>query len=323
MELFRDVYRRSWNLPFKREVLAHCSNLMNFGASDLAIDEHSRKQVWSLNIEICSYSILGVSKTTVRCGLRYRNQSALSRLEGDPVNGKVRLESKEEKSNSGAAPSQALPTHEAHFHQYGRIGVLFLDLYSSRALETGEYNPNANILNAKQIEFVMKALQIEDLNGILVCMDTNYTGRIISGVEKEKHAVATGLDAWSLNEKVFLQLVQMLHEWNTKKMTKCTVTEWLNRWSSGQGLFEDVNKACPASSLLGNERSNLEPPPPVILGVPSLATQLRCVFSQTCIGGSPQERSQHRMAGTAALGSKELFGTSNVLRLTQGQNVSW
>ena len=39
MELFRDVYRRSWNLPFKREVLAHCSNLMNFGASDLAIDE--------------------------------------------------------------------------------------------------------------------------------------------------------------------------------------------------------------------------------------------------------------------------------------------
>ena len=35
MELFRDVYRRSWNLPFKREVLAHCSNLMNFGASDL------------------------------------------------------------------------------------------------------------------------------------------------------------------------------------------------------------------------------------------------------------------------------------------------
>ena len=255
MELFRDVYRRSWNLPFKREVLAHCSNLMNFGASDLAIDE---------DIQESKYGPL-ISKYVRIAFWEYQRQlydadcatgikNALSRLEGDPVNGKVRLESKEEKRNGGAAASQALPTHEAHFHQFGRIGVLFLDLYSSRALETGEYNPNANILNAKQIELVMKALQIEDLNGILVCMDTNYTGRIISGVEKEKYAVATGLDTWSLNEKVFMQLVQMLYEWNAKKNGRNVqlLSGSNGIGPSGQGLFEDVKTSVSCiKSLLG------------------------------------------------------------------------
>ena len=219
-------------------------------------------------------------------------KSALSRLEGDPANGQVRLESKEEKSNGGAAPSQALPTHEAHFHQYGRIGVLFLDLYSSRALETGEFNPNTNILNAKQIEFVMKALQIEDLNGILVCMDTNYTGRIISGVEKEKHAVATGLDAWSLNEKVFLQLVQMLYEWNTKKNGRNVqlLSGSNGIGPSGQGLFEDVKTKRVLHQVVVGPMNGptLNLPPPLIQGVPARQAA-RGVFQPDLHWGSPQE----------------------------------
>ena len=248
-------------------------------------------------------------------------KSALSRLEGDLVN--VRLESKEEKHNDSAAPSQnhTLPTHEAHFHQYGRIGVLFLDLYSSRALETGEFNPNTNILNAKQIEFVMKALQIEDLNGILVCMDTNYTGRIISGVEKEKHAVATGLDTWSLNEKVFMQLVQMLYEWNAKKNGRNVqlLSGSNGVGPSGQGLFEDVKTRRVLHQVVVGPMNGPTRSQPVILGVPTSAS----------MRVRPDLRLVDRRGALAVNGwnrSVEIEGIIwyfECLQLTQGQNVPW
>ena len=51
---------------------------------------------------------------------------------------------------------RAIPSHEAHFHRYGHIGVLFLDLWSSRALENGSFDENANIINAKQWQFILE-----------------------------------------------------------------------------------------------------------------------------------------------------------------------
>ena len=59
MELFRDVYRQSWNLPYKREVLAHTSNLMNFGASDLAIDEYIQESKHGPLISKCARIAFG------------------------------------------------------------------------------------------------------------------------------------------------------------------------------------------------------------------------------------------------------------------------
>ena len=159
--------------------------------------------------------------------------------------------------------------------------MLFLDLYSSRALETGEFNLNTNILNAKQIEFVMKALQIEDLNGILVCMDTNYTGRIISGVEKEKHAVATGLDTWSLNEKVFCSLFKCCMNGMQKNGRNVQLLSGSNGIGpSGQGLFEDVKTKRVLHQVVVGPMNGptLTFRLLVILGVPGMAIQLRCVF---------------------------------------------
>ena len=84
-------------------------------------------------------------------------------------------------------------------------------------METGEFNPHANVFNTKQVEMITNTLKIENLNGMLVCVDTNYTGRIISGVEAEEHVTSTGVDLWSLHEKSFIQIIHMLYGWNVKK----------------------------------------------------------------------------------------------------------
>ena len=215
MELFRDVYRQSWNLPYKREVLAHTSNLMNFGASDLAIDEYIQESKHGPLISKCARIAFWEYQRQLHDADCARGiTEALERMDGDSI----LIETKEEKKDRESRTPRTIPTHEAHFHQFGRIGVLFLDLYSSRAMETGEFNPHANIFNSKQVEMIMNTLKIENLNGMLVCVDTNYTGRIISGVEKEEHVISTGVDLWSLHEKSFIQIIHMLYGWNVKKM---------------------------------------------------------------------------------------------------------
>ena len=37
------------------------------------------------------------------------------------------------------AVNRSIPTHEGHFHRYGGTGILFLDVWSSRAIENGSF----------------------------------------------------------------------------------------------------------------------------------------------------------------------------------------
>jgi len=292
MELFRDVYRQSWNLPYKREVLAHTSNLMNFGASDLAIDEYIQESKHGPLISKCARIAFWEYQRQLHDADCARGiTEALERMDGDSI----LIETKEEKKDRESRTPRTIPTHEAHFHQFGRIGVLFLDLYSSRAMETGEFNPHANVFNSKQVEMITNTLKIENLNGMLVCVDTNYTGRIISGVEAEEHVTSTGVDLWSLHEKSFIQIIHMLYGWNVKKDGRnIQILAGSNGIGpSGQGLFEDPNTRRVLHQVVVGPMNGptLNLPP---TGDPRCPRHghppAKRILSRTAIGGTPNDK---------------------------------
>ena len=96
MELFRDVYRQSWNLPYKREVLAHTSNLMNFGASDLAIDEYIQESKHGPLISKCARIAFWEYQRQLHDADCARGiTEALERMDGDSI----LIETKEEKKD--------------------------------------------------------------------------------------------------------------------------------------------------------------------------------------------------------------------------------
>ena len=237
IEYFRDAYRVSWNLPHKREALAHCSNVMQWGAAELAVEQEILDGNFGKFLSRCARVVYW----------EYQRQlwdpdcaAPLKILLADQM-GDWSL-----KRSEIEAVTRSIPTHEGHFHRYGHIGMLFLDVWSSRAIENGSFIASAKLFNDKQFQFIVNSLLAEDLQCVILCACTPYTGRIagLHSVEERAEYIDTGVDVWSTYEGEYAKLMGILFQWASEKPGRnLQFLAGANEISAtGEALFEDKER---------------------------------------------------------------------------------
>jgi hypothetical protein len=209
LDTFRDVYREAWNLPHRREILAHCSHLMILGASDLAIDEGIYASEFGLFLAKCARIVAWEYQRQLwddDCAAGIKESLRLQELG-----------SYKQSQNVEEAEKREIPLHESHFHLYGHIGILFMDLQCSKATKNGSYIALDPLVIQAQWELIDTSLATEGLQCLVLCMDSPYTGRIRGSSEDTPPCTKTGIDVWSMHENEFVRLTSKLFEWGLER----------------------------------------------------------------------------------------------------------
>jgi phosphodiesterase/alkaline phosphatase D-like protein len=185
LELYRRLYRWTWNDAATREVLANVSNLMIW-------DDHEIRDDWgSLKSDKDPNSAEYYIGTLARRVFREYQRQLWD--EFDP--------------GTGTAADL-----EYHFHAWGPIGLLLLDLRGGRSFQTDPAKP---YLGTRQWTDLRKALQNRRIRALLVGMSVPlvFLSSAISGVGS--HWMDDLMDHWSYgpHRKEQVELIRLLRYW--------------------------------------------------------------------------------------------------------------
>jgi len=137
----RDVYRFTWNLPFTQKVLSSVPNLM----------------IWSDNDIYNDFTIApGASQILIKIGQEvYRNYQ---RQLWDP----------DYEENLGLTPE------EQHFHKYGALGVMMLDMRGNKLDIDGNHFPDNKIVSEKQWSQIADMLADPNIKAVMCCSEIPF-----------------------------------------------------------------------------------------------------------------------------------------------------
>lgn len=278
-ERLRDVYRRCWNLPRTRKVLASCSHLMIWNDEDVCrnftiatnslgdpispdmirlahqVYREYQRQLWDPDCTDSGPVMFGASQGSRRSqalyeAVRRRTAEKLvkKRQAGESKKGRRRGGSKGVDDRGGedddedadmqvelmgaasdddddddelAAAATELPGQEHHFHRFGGIGVLFIDMRGGRILEKGGQALDNPIVSQFQWEHIEKALEDRDdtLRVLVVCCERPLVEETPASakVRSRRPETVAVKERWAYNDHELLRLLSMLVAWKTAK----------------------------------------------------------------------------------------------------------
>ena len=134
----REMYRASWNIPARKRVLAHIPSLMIWGPQEVFTSDH-----------------IATKESTPTC-------AALNRIYRDVYWEYQRQLWIPQFGGKGG-------TDEFHFHRWGRVGILFIDVLGNRFGADGTFDDSCDMIGPQQLRFLHEhVLASEGLLTIIV-----------------------------------------------------------------------------------------------------------------------------------------------------------
>lgn len=185
-ERMRDVYRYTWNLPFTQRALSQSSHLMIWSDNDLYNDFTIAKED-------------GKALEPIMIKLGQEVYREYQRQLWDPSYGEA-----------GAST-----TDEYHYHKFGTVGILLIDMRGNRIDATGKQCAENVILNEGQWAVIDNALADPELKTFLVCSEIPFASD--PPATAKKNSLKSGLefmvDHWAYNDTELVKLFEKVFEW--------------------------------------------------------------------------------------------------------------
>jgi len=175
----RDVYRYTWGLPYTAKVLRTCPHLM----------------IWSDNDIFNDFTIAkGASPLLIHLGQQtYREyQRALwdSNIHDDYHH-----------------------SEEQHFHKYGNIGVMMLDMRGNRVDVDGNQRAESEIISPNQWKQIDDMLHDPEITAVLVASEIPFVTDPPDVIKKGAAKVPFLVDHWGYNDKELFALLDRIFDW--------------------------------------------------------------------------------------------------------------
>ena len=210
LDIIRDAYRFSWNLPHTKEVLASCSNMMIWSDLDLAEGFTWPSGGPALGSENATWG-----PTILRlCRRAYRQYQ---RQLWDP---EMTAEWEPREGSNGVS--------ERFNVLWGNIGLMFLDMRGARLGASGNVlHKSKSLLSDQHWRDIGAVLAAPRLKALVVCCEFPYVDEspedaAIKGLHPSKACLR---DQWAYNQRDLMRLLDTLFTWkdNGKKGSRDVV----------------------------------------------------------------------------------------------------
>jgi len=174
-----DVYRFTWSLPYTAKVLAHVPHLM----------------IWSDNDIFNDFTIAeGASPLLVKLGQQcYRMYQRA--LWDDNIH------------------DDYDHAEEQHFHKYGSLGVMMLDMRGNRVAVDGTQMPENPVIGENQWKQIREMLEDSDIQTIMCCSEIPFISDPPEVVKAGAKKIPFLADHWAYNDSELFQLLDLLSDW--------------------------------------------------------------------------------------------------------------
>lgn len=174
-----DVYRFTWGLPYTRKVFAHIPHFM----------------IWSDNDIFNDFTIAeGASPLLIKLGQQcYRlYQRALW----------------DEDIHDDQHHSE-----EQHFHKYGNLGIMMLDMRGNRVDVEGNTFPENPIIGENQWSQIEAMLADDEVKVIMCCSEIPFISDPPEVVKAGAKKIPFLADHWAFNDNELFKLLDSLSDW--------------------------------------------------------------------------------------------------------------
>ena len=200
-ERLRDVYRRTWNFPRTKQVLANCSHLMIWNDQDVyheftiarnslgdpispdmirlghEVYREYQRQLWDPGCVESGPAMYGASQANKRSqalldSVRQRllaasvnksnQQSGVKGGRGDSGSQDESFDGSDDEENELIDTARDPPAKEHHFHRLGGVGILFVDMRGGRLLERGGQALDNPLVSQEQWQHIEHSLSDPD-----------------------------------------------------------------------------------------------------------------------------------------------------------------
>ncbi|KAF4150250.1 hypothetical protein GN958_ATG00573 [Phytophthora infestans] len=207
--LYHEYQRQLWDDDFKQliereaEMLAIAQKALASTAQIFALSNQIPKAVEELELQKKRHDIDGARRV----------EKNLRAVEAE----KVKLEKQLVSYNQLLAPQRG----EEFLYQVGSIGILVLDLRSSRLEPGGSQARENELLSNVQWRFIDETLENADIRLLLVCSETPLIDDAVldegSSVDARSGEVAT---SWSANSAAQTRLLSQLFDWKVQQPSR-------------------------------------------------------------------------------------------------------
>jgi hypothetical protein len=238
-EQLRDVYRSVWNMPRTRKVLASVSNIMMLSDEDIykdftivmdAMGNPPSKAMVRLGQEVYrEYQRQLWDPDCVVNGLGDGSGDSDAKKESEALFKSIRdrkmqvkkVEDTDTESDDDEELIRGLeqkPSQEHHFHLFGHIGVLFVDMRGGRLLAAGGQARDNPLVSDLQWEFIRHTLENPELRALVVGVERPLVEESPGEAKKRARRPETIAvkERWAYNSKSLTRLLEMLLAWKNK-----------------------------------------------------------------------------------------------------------
>ena len=239
-EKLRDVYRYCWNLPRTRKVLSSVSNIMMLNDEDIfkdftiamdAVGNPPSKSMIRVAQEVYrEYQRQLWDPDCVVKGLGEGADDSNAKKESEALFKSIRdrklqikkMDDTDTESDDDEELIRGLeqkPSQEHHFHLYGHIGVLFIDMRGGRMLASGGQARDNPIISDIQWDHIQETLKNPECRALLVCIERPLVEESPAEAKKKARRPETVAvkERWAYNSKELTRILTMLSEWKTSK----------------------------------------------------------------------------------------------------------
>ena len=174
-----DVYRFTWNLPYTAKVLAHIPHYM----------------IWSDNDIFNDFTIAeGASPLLVKLGQQCYRLYQRALWDEDITDDKDHSE-------------------EQHFHKFGNLGIMMLDMRGNRVDVEGNQSPENPIVSENQWNQIQEMLNDPEVKVIMCCSEIPFISDPPEVVKAGAKKIPFLADHWAYNDDELFRLLDLLSDW--------------------------------------------------------------------------------------------------------------
>jgi len=185
-----DIYRFNWNLPHTAKCLAAGTHFMMWSDNDLYNDFTIAK----------GDTGKGLAPTMIHLGhLVYRRYQ---RQLWDP----------------DCEIKEMVSTGEEHYHKYGPVGLLLIDMRGNRIDLDGTPRPERPIISPEQWKLINSAFNDPEVKVMLVCSEIPFVGDTPEVAKKNSRIPELEFlkDHWVYSDTELIQLLELCFDWKAK-----------------------------------------------------------------------------------------------------------
>jgi hypothetical protein len=107
-------------------------------------------------------------------------------------------------------------TEEHHFHKFGALGIMILDMRGNRVDPDGTQFPENPIISDNQWSEIHQLCNDDEIKALIVCSEIPFVSESPEKVKAGAEKIPFLKDHWAYNDKELFQLLDLLFDWKAK-----------------------------------------------------------------------------------------------------------